>query len=281
MHNELNKVWDGIFQKLIPGGIICINIGDATRTIDKNFQLFSNHSRIIQSLIRNGFQMLPEIIWRKQTNSPNKFMGSGMLPPNAYVTLEHEFIIIARKGTKREFKDKKDKNIRNKSAYFWEERNTWFSDLWDFKGTDQKMSNTNSRSRSAAFPFELAYRLINMFSAQLDTILDPFLGTGTTILASIAAGRNSIGYEIELSMKDLLYEKLSKSNTKINKIILDRVSKHKIFVEARIQQEKNVKYVNEADNFPVITQQEIKLKINFVKSIILKDQDVFEVSYEN
>ncbi|OLS20292.1 MAG: Modification methylase MjaI [Candidatus Heimdallarchaeota archaeon LC_3] len=281
MHNELDTVWSGIFRKLIPGGIVCINIGDATRTINKNFQLFSNHSRIIQSLIGNGFQMLPEIIWRKQTNAPNKFMGSGMLPPNAYVTLEHEFIIIARKSGKREFKNKNDKSIRNKSSYFWEERNTWFSDLWDFKGTDQNLSNTNTRSRSAAFPFELAYRLINMFSVQLDTILDPFVGTGTTTLASIATGRNSVGYEIELSMKDLLFEKISNSKKEINKLIVDRVSKHKNFVEERIQKEKVVKYTNQEAGFPVITQQETKLKLNSVNSINLINTDHFEVSYED
>ena len=104
-----------------------------------------------------GFTNLPEIIWRKPTNSPNKFMGSGMLPAGAYVTLEHEFILIFRKGGKRIFKSDAEKLKRQQSAFFWEERNVWFSDLWTLTGTNQKLNNKNSRERSAAYPFDLAY----------------------------------------------------------------------------------------------------------------------------
>ena len=94
MHQELDKVWNEVFRVLKYGGIACINIGDATRTIGGTFQLYSNHSRILSYCLKTGFVALPEILWRKQTNAPNKFMGSGMLPPSAYVTLEHEFILI-------------------------------------------------------------------------------------------------------------------------------------------------------------------------------------------
>ena len=80
MHIELDKVWNEVFRVLKEGGIACINIGDATRTINKNFQLYSNHSRIINHCTKIGFSALPMILWRKQTNAPNKFMGSGMLP---------------------------------------------------------------------------------------------------------------------------------------------------------------------------------------------------------
>jgi site-specific DNA-methyltransferase (cytosine-N4-specific) len=99
---------------------------------------------------------LPLILWRKQTNSPTKFMGSGMLPPCGYVTLEHEFILIFRKGNRRGFEKVSDKNTRTQSALFWEERNRWFSDVWDFKGTRQLLEHRTSRERSAAYPFELA-----------------------------------------------------------------------------------------------------------------------------
>ena len=181
-----------------------INIGDAVRTIGKNFQLYPNHARILTTFSKQGFTVLPEIIWRKPTNAPNKFMGSGMLPPSAYVTLEHEFILILRKGGKRIFKTEKDKINRRNSAYFWEERNTWFSDIWDLRGVTQTMLEKKSkelRSRSAAFPFELAYRLINMYSVKGDVILDPFLGTGTTTIAAMVSARNSIGFEIEKNLK--------------------------------------------------------------------------------
>ena len=142
MNKELNKVWAEVDRVLVPGGIACINIGDATRKIGDSFQLYSNHSRIICCFEKMGYQVLPDILWRKQSNKPNKFMGSGMLPPNAYVTLEHEYILIFRKGSNREFKKQEEKEHRRGSAYFWEERNKWFSDVWeDVKGTSQKMQN--------------------------------------------------------------------------------------------------------------------------------------------
>ena len=84
------------------GGIACINIGDATRTLNDVFCLYQNHTRIASSMLRIGFLSLPCILWRKQTNAPNKFMGSGMMPPGAYVTLEHEYVLILRKGNKKE-----------------------------------------------------------------------------------------------------------------------------------------------------------------------------------
>jgi DNA modification methylase len=94
MHKELDRVWEEIFRVLKNGGFACINIGDAVRTIGGDFRLYPNHSRILYFLQNLGFHALPDILWRKQTNAPNKFMGSGMLPAGAYVTLEHEFILI-------------------------------------------------------------------------------------------------------------------------------------------------------------------------------------------
>ena len=204
MHAELDKVWQECFRVIRPGGFLCINIGDATRTINGNFKLYNNHSRVSKACMGMGFIGLPNIIWRKQTNAPNKFMGSGMLPCGAYITLEHEWILIFRKGEKREFKTSDAKLNRMKSSFFWEERNVWFSDVWDVKGTKQKLQGNSSRERSAAFPFEIPYRLINMFSQKGDTVLDPFLGTGTTMQAAILLGRNSCGYEIDANFESII-----------------------------------------------------------------------------
>ena len=85
MHKELDLVWNEVKRVLIPGGIACVNIGDATRTLNGNFALYPNHARILSYFISNGFVNLPNIIWRKQTNAPNKFMGSGMLPAGAEI----------------------------------------------------------------------------------------------------------------------------------------------------------------------------------------------------
>ena len=193
-HQELDKVWKECYRVLTPGGFLCINIGDATRTIKGEFRLFNNHSRIVKACLDLGLNNLPNIIWRKQTNAPNKFMGSGMLPCGAYVTLEHEYILIFRKGSKREYKKEELKLARKNSAFFWEERNVWFSDVWDLKGIKQKIVNSETRDRSAAYPFEVPYRLINMYSQYGDTVLDPFFGLGTTMLAAMTSGRNSIGF---------------------------------------------------------------------------------------
>ncbi len=205
MHQQLDIVWQECFRVLKNGGILCINIGDATRTINGNFQLFSSHSRTMNFCLKTGFQNLPNIIWRKPTNSPTKFMGSGMLPPGAYVTLEHEHILVFRKGSLRKFNNDSEKQLRQESAFFWEERNLWFSDIWfDLKGTEQNLNKKDLRKRSAAYPYELVYRLINMFSIKNDMVLDPFMGTGTSMAAAMCAERNSVGYELDINFKPII-----------------------------------------------------------------------------
>ena len=196
MHAVLDRVWIEIHRVLKSGGIACINIGDATRTFDGDFQLYSNHSRILHRFLNLGFAALPDILWRKQTNAPNKFMGSGMLPVGAYVTYEHEYLLVLRKGRRRDFTSAQEKDRRRESAFFWEERNVWFSDVWfDIKGAAQALVDETARQRSAAFPFELAYRLVCMFSIKGDIVLDPFAGTGTTLAAAVASGRNAVGID--------------------------------------------------------------------------------------
>jgi len=282
MHKELDKVWCECFRSLKAGGIACINIGDATRTINDNFSLYSNHARIISSCINLGFVNLPNIIWRKQTNAPNKFMGSGMLPTGAYVTLEHEWILIFRKGEKRIFKSENEKFNRRNSSYFWEERNIWFSDVWDLKGTKQKLGANNSRERSAAFPFVLPYRLINMYSVKGDTILDPFLGTGTTTIAAMLTQRNSVGYEIDESFIDLINEKIQSLNIDtLNNIVKDRLDTHKEFVRQRsLDKSKNkIKHFNDNLEIAVMTSQETRIKLSFVDKILKNSNQEYIAKY--
>ena len=103
MHAILDRTWLECDRVLKSNGFICINIGDATRKLNDSFELYPNHSRIIDFFFGLGYSVLPDIHWRKQSNSPNKFMGSGMYPAGAYVTYEHEYILIFRKGGKRTF----------------------------------------------------------------------------------------------------------------------------------------------------------------------------------
>lgn len=281
MHNILDEVWQEVGRILKPGGFVCINIGDATRTVDANFMLYPNHSRILSSLLQKGFTPLPVILWRKQTNAPNKFMGSGMLPAGAYITLEHEYVLIARKGPKREFCLDADKSARRASAIFWEERNDWFSDIWfDLKGTVQKMNDSEVRKRSGAFPFELPYRLINMFSVKGDWVVDPFSGIGTTMLAAMASARNSIGYEIAEEFLEPITQRVKTAVDMGNDRIADRLNRHLDFVEKRMKNGKPFKYLNRQYGFPVITRQEQDLILNRLNGAAADGKNRFVVSYD-
>lgn len=278
MHQELDKVWKECWRVLKEGSFLCINIGDATRTIGGNFSLYSNNTRIIQACEGLGFTNLPNILWKKATNSPNKFMGSGMLPCGAYVTLEHEWILIFRKGGKRAYKKVSEKDARRDSSFFWEERNIWFSDIWEIKGAKQTIDKTPSRERSASYPLELPYRLINMYSQKGDVVLDPFMGLGTTALAAILCERRSIGYEIDELLKPLLKEILCSIDiVKANSLIYDRYNKHLAFVEDRIKQGKEVKYDNERIQCKVMTRQETDLTFHYLDSVnLVTESDCLE-----
>ncbi len=280
IHKELDKVWTEAYRVLKKGGIACINIGNATRTINGEFKLYPSHSRILDYCLKIGFQVLPEILWRKQTNAPNKFMGSGMLPVGAYVTLEHEYILIMRKGGKREFNEEAEKQIRRESAYFWEERNIWFSDIWtNLNGIKQKLNSAELRDRSAAYPFELAYRLINMFSTKGDTVIDPFLGTGTTTLAALSCERNSIGLEIDENFSQTINKRILESAPSINSYIKERIRNHLAFIKNRKEESKSIKYENTNHHFPVITRQEKGILLNSLEKISQISKNEFVVSY--
>lgn len=183
-HKRIKDILDECYEALCPGGIMCVNIGDATRSTTE-FQLFPNAAKIWMEAMDLGFYCLPYIIWKKPTNKPNKFMGSGMQPPNAYVTQECEYILIFRKSVKRAPLHE----IRCASAYSFDERNRWFSQFWDVKGKKQE--------GYAQFPDVIPYRLVRMFSCLGDTVLDPFMGTGTTLKVARALGRSAIGFDID------------------------------------------------------------------------------------
>ena len=266
MHARLDAVWRQCHRVLQPGGLACINIGDATRKIGGEFRLFSNHSRILHALTKLGFSILPDILWRKPTNAPNKFLGSGMLPAGAYVTYEHEYILIARKGGPRLFSPA-DKARRRRSAFFWEERNVWFSDLWlDLVGTRQRLGkrgldDPEARLRSAAYPFELAYRLVQMHSLIGDTVLDPFLGTGTTTTAAIASGRSSIGFEIERGLEQPIRNTIETAVPLGRQYAQRRLEAHLDFAHSRKEAGRPCRHVNRHYGFPVVTGQEADLEL--------------------
>jgi len=259
MHAVLDAAWAEVARVLIPGGICCINIGDATRSIDGEFALYSNHARILTAAQRLGMTVLPDILWRKPTNAPNKFMGSGMLPGGAYVTYEHEYILVLRKGGKRVY-TAAEKVRRAESAYFWEERNAWFSDLWQgLAGTGQ--AGSVGRERSGAFPFEVPWRLVQMYASQGDTVLDPFAGTGTTMAAALATGRNSVGIERLPAFEPVIAESLVRAVAIGRERTLRRVRDHEAFVATRVAAGKVPAYTASNHAFSVMTRQEREVQL--------------------
>ena len=204
MHAQLNKIWRKSSKALKKGGLACINIGDALRKIDDNFQLYPNHIKVIEHCEALGFTTLPYILWKKPTKRANAFLGSGFIPPNAYVTQDCEFILLFRKGQPRPFPPKD--LIRYASHYTISERNAWFTQIWQLPGARQR--NRHISRRVAAFPEEIAYRLIRMFSVIGDTIVDPFVGTGTTMKVAKDIHRNSVGYEIDKRLVPVIEQRI-------------------------------------------------------------------------
>lgn len=186
-HKMLDSTWKECYRILVPGGICCINIGDATRTVGGNFCCYPNYARVLIKCRRIGFTPLIPILWKKISNRPNAFLGSGFLPPNAYVSQDCEYIIIMRKGRLRKF-PAKDSN-RIKSRFIKSQRDLWFQQLWQIPGAKGAKS-------TSAFPEAIPSRLIRMFSVIGDTVVDPFSGTGTVRKVAKHLNRNFVGYNI-------------------------------------------------------------------------------------
>jgi site-specific DNA-methyltransferase (cytosine-N4-specific) len=277
MHDLLDDAWAELSRVLVEGGIACVVVGDATRSVDGRFRAYPNHARVLDGLRAAGFDPLPEVLWRKPTNAATKFMGSGMVPPNAYVTLEHEHVLVARNGQRRSFPAGADR--RYEAAYFWEERNRWFSDVWtDVTGADQPLDVAGDddgdgagyggdvRDRSGAFPFAVPYRLINMYSAYGDAVLDPFVGTGTTTLAAAVAGRDSVGVERDPGLRDAAVERLGAVDlpARSRRVVETRLADHRAFVA-----ETDADLAYEADNYdlPVRTRQERPIRFRVVEAV--------------
>ncbi|MDG6926075.1 MAG: site-specific DNA-methyltransferase [Nitrososphaerota archaeon] len=278
MHESLDMVWRSLDPKMKRGSMACINVGDSTRTMSGSFKLYPNHARVISSMTALGYDALPEILWRKRSNKPNKFLGSGMLPAGAYVTQEHEYILIFRKGGKREFLTGPEKAARSRSAYFWEERNSWFSDVWDdVRGERQGLGAKGPRARSGAYPFELAYRLVSMFSVRGDTVLDPFAGTAVTTLAAIAGGRNSTSIEVDGEFRESVERRVLGCAEEVNEHNLLRLKRHLSFAEKK----GGLRYRNEVYGFPVMTRQETALELPLVSSVKKVSPGTFEVQYSD
>ncbi len=207
MHAVLDAAWAAAARALVEGGLLAVNIGDALRRVDGEFRLWPNHARVLEGAGRQGLRPLPYLLWKKPTNRPNAFLGSGFLPPNAYVTLDCEYILLFRKGTLRRYPPHDP--TRSASRFTKAERDRWFSQVWEgIRGTRQG----SGAGRTAAFPPEIPERLVRMFSCRGETVLDPFAGTGTTLWAAARWGRTAVGVERDPVLARALTERAERWN---------------------------------------------------------------------
>ncbi|NCO88905.1 DNA methylase N-4 [Candidatus Roizmanbacteria bacterium CG_4_10_14_3_um_filter_33_21] len=202
--NNLNLVWNECYRILHKGCRLCVNIGDqfARSVYYGRYKVIPIRTEIIKFCETIGFDYMGAIIWQKVTTTNTtggaSIMGSFPYPRNGILKIDYEFILIFKKIGEA---PKVTKEIKEKSKMTQKEWNEFFTGHWNFNG--QKQTN-----HIAMFPEELPKRLIKMFSFVGDTILDPFLGSGTTSLAAKNLDRNSVGYEINKDFLPVIKEKI-------------------------------------------------------------------------
>jgi DNA modification methylase len=193
---ELDKVWKHCFEALVPGGrLICV-VGDVCLSRRENggrHTVVPLHASIQEHCRKLGFDNLAPIIWHKISNAVYEVEGgSGFLgkpyEPNAVIKNDIEFILMERKPGGYRAPDISTKILSLISA---DNHKKWFQQIWT------GVTGASTKDHPAPYPMELAERLIRMFSFVGDTVLDPFLGTGTTTVAAAKWGRNSIGFEVD------------------------------------------------------------------------------------
>lgn len=193
--DQLTKVWREAYRVLVPGGRLVCVVGDVCLSRRENggrHVVVPLHADICVRCRKLGFDNLNPIIWHKIANASyevagnSKFLGKPY-EPNAIIKNDIEFILMQRKpGGYRKPTDEQ----RRLSKISKQEFDKWFQQFWN-------MSGASTKKHPAPFPVELAYRLVRMFSFWGDTVLDPFCGTGTAMVAAMKCGRNSIGVEID------------------------------------------------------------------------------------
>lgn len=202
---DLYLAWKEVFRVLAPGRRACINIGDQfTRSsVYGRYKVVPIHAEIILQMERIGFDFMGSIIWNKKTTMKTtggaNIMGSYPYPPNGIIEIDYEHILIFKKPGKI---PRFEKELKERSKLSKEEWKKFHLSHWNFGGARQI-------GHEAMFPEELPKRLVKMFSLEGETVLDPFIGSGTTALASNRLGRDCIGYEINPDFVPIIKKKLS------------------------------------------------------------------------
>ncbi|MGA1872084.1 MAG: DNA-methyltransferase, partial [Thermoplasmatota archaeon] len=202
---DLYRVWNEAYRVMENGRRACINIGDQfTRAVDYGrYKVVPIHAEIILQMESIGFDFMGSIIWNKRTSMRTSggatVMGSYPYPPNGIVEIDYEHILLFKKPGRAR---KMDFEMKEGSKLTKEEWKEFHLSHWSFGGARQM-------GHEAMFPEELPSRLIRMFSLRGETVLDPFLGSGTTALAANRLDRRFVGYEVNPDYVPLIRRKLS------------------------------------------------------------------------
>ena len=228
---ELSKVWKHCYRILVPGGRLVCVVGDvclSRRRFGRHI-VVPLHADIAVTCRKMGFDNLNPIIWYKiskatyEVNNGTKFFGKPY-EPNAVIKNDIEFILMQRKpgGYRNPTMEQRRLSRISKKEY-----TAWFRQIWNIPGASTK-------NHPAPFPFELAYRLVRMFSFCGDMVLDPLCGTGTTMLSAMKANRNSIGVEIDPEYCQMAFKRLQREGqTFFNQIEIKFERKEDLLVKAK------------------------------------------------
>ena len=204
--DSLGKVLGECYRVLKPGCRMAVNIGDQYLRAKEHgrYRVLPIPSDI--TVIGRGLDLdfMGAVIWRKisttNTSGGGAWMGSMYYPKDGHVTYEHEYILLFRK--QGEWQYPAEAEAKEKSKLTKEQRQAWFRGVWE------DIPPGRQDSHIAMFPVELPRRIIRMYSFWGETVLDPFMGSGTTALAASLEGRDSVGYEVNAEFEGLMREKL-------------------------------------------------------------------------
>jgi len=211
---ELDKVWKHCYEALVPGGRLVCVVGDVCLSRRKNagrHTVVPLHASIQEHCRAIGFDNLAPIIWHKIANAVYEVEnGSGFLgkpyEPNSVIKNDIEFILMERKpGGYRA----PSLAARVLSVISTDNHKKWFQQIWS------GLTGASTRDHPAPYPLELAERLIRMFSFVGDTVLDPFMGTGSTVAAAAKCGRNSVAWEVDPQYFELAQKRIDRDTTSL------------------------------------------------------------------
>lgn len=267
---DLYRVWKESYRVLKPGRRLCVNIGDqfARSTVYGRYKIIPLHAEVISQCELIGFDYMGAIIWQKKTTMNTTggatIMGSYPHPPNGMIEIDYEYILIFKKPGKEEKVPDEVKEMSKLSKEEWKE---YFQGHWRFNGEKQV-------GHEAMFPEELPRRLIKMFSFVTDTVLDPFLGSGTTVKVALSLNRNAIGYEINKEFLNVMKERIGLENrlfTLGEVQILER--KEKIEIDSACEYEPAIRDAN-----PRIDPKEVNHATeNLHKVVEIVDQETMRL----